>query len=165
MKLRLNDIVPTAVPTKGGQFRIGVLEDVIVFRLRRIRNYMTETFRAGGWREGLKPGEFTTLALIVANPGISQIDLARVGGFDQTSLVGIMDDLERRGWAERSKDPEDRRRHRIVATEAGRKALDGLVARAQENERVAREALTDEEYRVFMRALDKMYHRLLDSAD
>ncbi|RHW19266.1 MarR family transcriptional regulator [Sphingomonas gilva] len=162
MTTGLNDLVPSHASRGQGEYDIGVLRDVIVFRLRRIRNHMTESFRAGGWRDGLKPGEFTTLALIVANPGISQIDLARVGGFDQTSLVGIMDDLERRGWAGRAKDPDDRRRHRIVATAAGREALDGLMARAQENERPAREALTPAELDAFMNALDKIYHRLLD---
>lgn len=144
------------------QFSLGVLEDVLVFRLRRIRNYMTDTFRAGEWRDGLRPGEFTTLALIVANPGISQIDLARVGGFDQTSLVGVLDDLERRKWAVRSKHPDDRRRHRIEATEAGRKAVLMLRDRALENEAEARAALTPAELEQFHASLHKIYHRLLD---
>ncbi|OYY92109.1 MAG: hypothetical protein B7Y45_01095 [Sphingomonas sp. 28-66-16] len=154
----------TPAPRDDSQFSIGVLEDVLVFRLRRIRNHMTETFRAGGWRDGLKPGEFTTLALIVANPGISQIDLARVGGFDQTSLVGIMDDLEKRAWAIRSKDPGDRRRHRLTATPAGHEALENLFERALDNEREARGALTREELKIFLRALDKIYRRLLDNS-
>ena len=37
---------------------------------------------------GLRAGAFGVLALIEANPGISQIDLARFGGYDQTALVG-----------------------------------------------------------------------------
>jgi len=142
-------------------FSLGVLEDVLTFRLRRIRNYLTDSFRQGAWRDGLRPGEFTTLALIAANPGISQIDLAREGGFDQASLVGIMDDLERRGWAERRKHRDDRRRHSIEATPTGRSALKELLARALENEREARAALTPDELAAFMGALDKMYHRLL----
>ncbi len=146
------------------RFGIGVLEDVLVFRLRRIRNYLTDSFRSGDWRDGLRPGEFTTLALIVANPGISQIDLARVGGFDQTSLVGIIDDLERRQWAARSKNPGDRRRHCIEPTDAGREAVKMLLGRALENEQAAREALTPDELQIFVRALDKIYHRLFDDA-
>ena len=161
MRPKLNDIIQIPAAGDTSEYSIGVLEDVLVFRLRRIRNYMTETFRAGGWRDGMRPGEFTTLALIVANPGISQIDLARVGGFDQTSLVAVMDDLERRKWAVRSKDPEDRRRHRIKPTRAGIKALDMLLDRALENEREARLALTDSELADFMAALDKIYHRLI----
>jgi DNA-binding MarR family transcriptional regulator len=152
-----------AVESEAPGYDMGVLEDVLVFKLRRVRNHMTDSFRAGGWRNGLKPGEFSTLALIVANPGIAQIELARVGGFDQTSLVGIIDDLERREWAVRYKHPDDRRRHRLEATPAGRKALDELLARALENERPAREALTPDELKTFMVALDKIYHRLLDS--
>ena len=163
---RLAELNRVPDPAPGdGQARaldLGVLEDVLVFRLRRIRNHLTETFRSGSWRDGLRPGEFSTLALIVANPGISQIDLAREGGFDQPALVGIMDDLERRGWAERRKHREDRRRYSIAATDAGRAALDELLARALENEKEARAALSEEELRNFTLALDKMYHRLLD---
>lgn len=155
--------LPDPVPGTAdvNDFALGVLEDILTFRLRRIRNHLTESFRQGQWRDGLRPGEFTCLALIVANPGISQIDLARVGGFDQTVLVGVMDDLERRKWAERRKDPADRRRYCIEPTKAGRTALRALLARAQENEKEARAALTPEELQAFMRALDKMYHRLL----
>lgn len=135
---------------------------MLTFRLRRIRNHLTESFRQGEWRDGMRPGEFTTLALIVANPGISQTDLAREGGFDQASLVGIMDDLERRGWAERQRHPDDRRRHSIVSTTAGERALAELLQRALDNEREARAALGKNELSAFMTALDKMYHRLLD---
>jgi DNA-binding MarR family transcriptional regulator len=135
---------------------------VLTFRLRRIRNHLTESFRQGEWRDGMRPGEFTTLALIVANPGISQTDLAREGGFDQASLVGIMDDLERRGWAERQRHPDDRRRHSIVSTTAGERSLAELLQRALDNEREARAALGKNELSAFMTALDKMYHRLLD---
>jgi DNA-binding MarR family transcriptional regulator len=139
-----------------------VLEEVLTFRLRRIRNHLTDSFRQGAWRDGMRPGEFTTLALIVANPGISQTDLAHEGGFDQASLVGIMDDLERRGWAERQRHPDDRRRHSIVSTAAGERALEELLQRALDNEREARAALGKNELAAFMTSLDKIYHRLLD---
>lgn len=162
MSSRPKDVSDDHVAPTAARFDIGVLNDVMVFRLRRIRNHLTERFRAGQWRGGMKPGEFSALALVVANPGISQIDLARVSGFDQTSLVGIIDDLERRGWAGRAKDPGDRRRHCIYATAAGREALDQLMERALDNERDAREALTPDELATFMASLDKIYRRLLD---
>jgi DNA-binding MarR family transcriptional regulator len=150
-----------SVPGVVDDYSMGELDQLLNFRLRRIRNHLTERYRNETLRLGLRAGAFGVLALIDANPGISQIDLARFGGYDQTALVGILDDIEKRGWATRTRDPADRRRHRVEITDAGKEALGELLARAIENERPAREALTPEELEVFRVSLDKIYHRLL----
>lgn len=145
----------------GDDFSMGMLDLLLNFRLRRIRNHLTERYRRETQRLGLKAGAFGVLALIDANPGISQIDLARFGGYDQTALVGILYDLEERGWVKRSRDPVDRRRHRVEIESDGKDALAELFARATENERDIREALTREELEIFRVWLDKMYKKLL----
>lgn len=136
-------------------------DDILVFRIRRIRDLLTETFRRSSTEgRGLRAGEFSVLALIDANPGISQADLARAGGFDQTVLVGILDDLEDHNWAVRKRDRADRRRHMVEITEAGRVELDDLLRRARANEAPARDVLTAAELRDFQRSLDKIYRAL-----
>jgi MarR family transcriptional regulator, lower aerobic nicotinate degradation pathway regulator len=42
---------------------------------------------------------------------------------DPSDVVGLLDDLEARGFVTRSRDPEDRRRHRVTITTSGRRAL------------------------------------------
>ena len=42
---------------------------------------------------------------------------------DPNNTVLMLNDLEAAGWAERRRDPEDRRRHIVEITPAGRKAL------------------------------------------
>lgn len=143
------------------QFSMGVLDELLNFRLRRIRNCLTEKYRNETLKMGQRAGAFSVLAVIAANPGISQIDLARFAGYDQTALVGIIDDMEARGWTTRTRDPADRRRHQVHITEAGREALDELFAAAVENEREAREALSPEELDVFRVWLDRIYRKLL----
>jgi DNA-binding MarR family transcriptional regulator len=157
------DPTPPAASVSGvsGNFALGVLDQLLNFRLRRIRNHLTERYRQETLRLGLRAGAFSVLALIEANPGISQIDVARFGGFDQTVLVGIIDDLEKRNWATRMRDPSDRRRHQIAVTDEGRAALDDMLARAIDNERPAREALSASELRAFRLSLDKIYRQLL----
>ncbi|WP_212611927.1 MarR family winged helix-turn-helix transcriptional regulator [Sphingomonas baiyangensis] len=157
------EISPPSASVRGvaGNFSMGVLDDLLNFRLRRIRNHLTEKYRLETLKLGQRAGAFSVLALIDANPGISQIDLARFGGYDQTALVGIIDDMEKRGWATRARDPSDRRRHMVNITDQGREALAELFAAAQENEREAREALTPEELEVFRVWLDKIYRQLL----
>ena len=157
------DPTPPSASVEGvaDDYSMGMLDRLLNFRLRRIRNHLTERYRSETLQLGLKAGAFGVLALIEANPGISQIDLARFGGYDPTALVGILFDIEQRGWLTRSRDPADRRRHQVEITDAGRKALGDLMDRAMANERPAREALTAEELETFRALLDKIYHRLL----
>jgi DNA-binding MarR family transcriptional regulator len=140
---------------------LGVLDQVLVFRLRRIRDRLAEPLRRSSIEGGgLRAGEFGALALIDANSGISQIELARAGGFDQTLLVGILDDLEARGWALRTRDSADRRRHIVAMTKKGRVALGELLAMVRESEATARNALSAKEYATFQTSLDKIYRAL-----
>ena len=157
------DPTPPRASVSGisGKFAVGVLDQLLNFRLRQIRNRLTVCYRDETFKLGLAAGAFTVLALVDANPGIAQIDLARFGGFDPTALVGIIDDLEHRGWAKRSRDPTDRRRYQLDATDQGRAALEEMLARAIENEKPARDALSDEELLQFRNGLEKIYQRLL----
>jgi len=43
---------------------------------------------------------------------------------DPNNLVLLLNEVEAAGWAERHRDPHDRRRHIVAITAAGRKALD-----------------------------------------
>lgn len=154
---------PPVASVRGmaGQFSMGVLDELLNFRMRRIRNCLTEKYRRETLKMGQRAGAFSILALIDANPGIAQIDLARFAGYDQTALVGIIDDMESKGWTTRTRDPADRRRHQVQITDAGREALAVLTAAAIENEREAREALSPEELEVFRIWLDRIYRKLL----
>lgn len=154
-------MTPTpATSVSGTPFKLGVLDQVMNFRMLRIRNLLTARYREETSKLGLRPGSFGALAIIEANPGIAQIDVAKVGGYDQTALVCILDDFEARGWATRARDPSDRRRHRVEITDAGREALSGLLERALQNERPARDALDTNELAALRNAIDKIYTRL-----
>lgn len=143
------------------QFSLGKLDQILVFRFRRLRDFIFEGFRNSlAEKGGLKTGDFTILALIDANPAISQTDLARIGGCDRAVLVGILDDLEDRGLAIRKRDRNDRRRHKLEITPAGRTVLEELCRCAIENEAIPLAALSDEETEVLRRALDKMYRHV-----
>ncbi|MEV6955472.1 MarR family winged helix-turn-helix transcriptional regulator [Streptomyces sp. NPDC051183] len=54
---------------------------------------------------------------------IGQRALAERLEVDPSVLVGILNDLERDGLADRRRDPADRRRHNVAITEAGSAAL------------------------------------------
>lgn len=71
---------------------------------------------------GLTPRHAMTLMHLEGGP-ISQRALAERLEVDPSVLVGILNDLEGEGLAERRRDPSDRRRHNVAITEAGGAAL------------------------------------------
>ncbi|GIF11869.1 MarR family winged helix-turn-helix transcriptional regulator [Actinoplanes teichomyceticus] len=54
----------------------------------------------------------------------TQIQLAALAGLDKTTMVGTVDELERRGLAERRASAADRRARIIAVTEKGRLAAE-----------------------------------------
>jgi DNA-binding MarR family transcriptional regulator len=53
---------------------------------------------------------------------LTQIELARLGDMDKTTMVVTMDELEAAGLAERRPAPTDRRARIVVVTEEGKRA-------------------------------------------
>lgn len=66
-------------------------------------------------------------ALAEAGP-ISQRALVDRLQLDKSSMVYIVDELERQGLAERRRDPRDRRIYAVHLTDAGRDRLDAAAA-------------------------------------
>ena len=65
--------------------------------------------------------------LAIAGPGnVAQHEIASRFGIDPSSLVAVLDGLERRGWVRRQRNPRDRRVQWVQRTEEG----DRLFARA-----------------------------------
>jgi DNA-binding MarR family transcriptional regulator len=136
--------------------QLGVLNDVMGFRLRRIQNHLAKAFSEQTNHPG-KPGVFSILALIAANPGVSQVRLAQESGVDKTALVAVLDYIEHMDWAVRRRAKEDRRKHSLSLTKKGEAALTELTERAHEAEAPARASLTATELEQLLNLLDKLY--------
>lgn len=66
----------------------------------------------------LQPRHFWLMSLVRHAPR-PQRELAAICGLDASSLVPVVDGMERRGWIERRRHPRDRRVHLIALTAAG----------------------------------------------
>lgn len=144
-----------------GRVSLGRLGDFIGFRLRRVQNQLSRNFAAVTANEGLRSGLFSSLAIVSANPGISQSELSREVGLDKSVTVTIVDELEKYGWAERRRSPQDRRRHALFVTPAGEAKLDGLFALMEKTEASALHQLSGDEMRVLSELLDRMYEAIV----
>ena len=85
---------------------------------------------------GLGPKEFGALALLVDEGPRPQGRLGERQGIDRTTMVAVVDSLERHELVERRRDPADRRAYALHATARGRR----VRARADAAERRAEEA-------------------------
>jgi DNA-binding MarR family transcriptional regulator len=83
---------------------------------------------------GINGREAAVLRAIDADPPVSQGEIARAMGVDRTTIVALIDDLQVKGLVRRRQDLDDRRRHVVELTDAGRdtvrKAVD-VVERAE----------------------------------
>lgn len=81
---------------------------------------------------GLTPATAGVLRILMQNPGLSQRALADRLGAVPSRVVVLVDTLEAAGLVSRTRDPDDRRHHRLDLTEAGRASLRGLRAAAEQ---------------------------------
>ena len=99
----------------------GLLTGLVGFALRRAQFAVFRDFgRAmADLPVPLSPGEFGILVLVERNPELSQTALARAIGVDRSTLVPILDRLERHGLVARKAAPRDRRRHALALGRRG----------------------------------------------
>lgn len=112
----------------------GILDEVLGFRLQRLRAALSAPTLAGMKKWGLRRGGFMVLALIQENPGLSQTALVRETGIPKTLLVALLHELEARGLVMRQSLASDRRHNQLFITEAGRTMvaeMAGVVARIE----------------------------------
>lgn len=145
----------------GSRLEPGLMARRLFYRVRSLSLLLGERVTKRFAPFGYRPGVFTTLALIAANPGCSQVDLARAGHLDRSLLVAIVDELERKGLASRTRSLTDRRRSVLELTPAGLRLLDEMFVAAMEAEDSVRAAFTDEELARFFEFLERAYQVLV----
>jgi DNA-binding MarR family transcriptional regulator len=103
----------------------------------------------------LRARDFWMLSIAGAG-NLSQHELATLYGLDPSTLVAVLDGLERRGWLRRQRSPNDRRVQWVQRTELG----DRLFARARPLARQAEEqqmaALSPAQQRKLVTAMRKV---------
>ncbi len=104
---------------------------------------------------GLPTGSLTVMALVAANPGSSQAALAEQAGITGPSLVGIIDELEKRGLVARERSAEDRRRNMLVLSAKGQETMDALFAEVTDIEKPIRDELGEKDMARLTQLLDK----------
>jgi DNA-binding MarR family transcriptional regulator len=119
--------------------------DRLGFLLARHGQIMNTRLRQVLGISGLSPRHGAVLTRLVQAGATSQQALIEALTVDASTLVAILNDLERDGLVERRRDPSDRRRHIVEITPAGTGAVSAVEDAITEVEQDAFADLDDVE--------------------
>lgn len=145
------------VPGKNGgdRLELGVLPGLIGYQLRLAQIALFRDFAASLGEFDITPGLFGVLVTIESNPDLKQQALANATQLDRSTVVSVIDGLERRGLVERRAVANDRRSNALRLTAEGAALLRKLKRRVAEHEK--RLALSDDERQTLIALLQKIF--------
>jgi DNA-binding MarR family transcriptional regulator len=126
-------LVPT--PAAPKPIDLGWLGGTVGFYLRTAQEAAFQSFSRRANGADARPWRFAVLALIDANPGLTQGELAAAIRRNTSSLTPVLDDLCRQGYVSRERLENDRRTYALKLTAKGNAARIKLMASAIEHER------------------------------
>jgi DNA-binding MarR family transcriptional regulator len=141
--------VSSACPSERQLGRTGFLLNKAAQRIREV------------YEETLKPtgltGKHSAVLFILEEKGpVSQHDLGKLAYIDRTTIVGLIDDLEKLALVERKAHPLDRRSHAIYLTAKGKELLPLINRRAFEAERKFLDCLGAQEQEKLIKILREL---------
>ncbi|WP_123053869.1 MarR family transcriptional regulator [Clostridium sp. JN-1] len=87
---------------------------------------------------------------------MSQSDLAKKMNIKDSTVVRLIDRIEKDEFIKRVKNSKDRRITYVTLTEKGKKRIEELLSVGEEMSKVFSKNISDEEFEVFNRVLKKM---------
>jgi len=123
---------PPAEP--GSAIDYGILPELVGYHLRRAQVAAFADFATATQSLSLTPGLAGILIVVSRNPGLSQTALARAMGIENSTLVEVIDKLEKRELVERHSAPRDRRTHALHLTRTGQQLVKRLEPLVREHE-------------------------------
>jgi DNA-binding MarR family transcriptional regulator len=140
---------------RGSALDHGILPGLLGYQLRLAQLAIFRDFERHVGALGVSPGRVGVLALIEANPGVTQSELARAVGLDRSTMVPLLDAFERRGVLERHRGA-DRRTNGLWLTPSGKRLLSEITKRIGAHERRIAARLSRSERAQLMALLKKL---------
>jgi MarR family transcriptional regulator, lower aerobic nicotinate degradation pathway regulator len=125
--------------TSTPHVKTGLTKELIAsdaFLLKRLGFIVKERWHEAFEPTGLQPQHHAVLSILDEGTCTAQWMIADRLDYDRSQIVGLLDDLEERGFVLRKRDPADRRRHLVTLTPEGRETLAQFraISKSVENE-------------------------------
>ena len=138
---------------------MSLLPDLMGFNLRCAQVAVFQHFNQTLGEKNISPPQLGALALIAANPGISQSAVAGALRFDRSTLVQIIDRLEEKGLVVRQMSATDRRSHALQMTAPGEVLLSELKKLVAGHEDHMARRLSAQERETLIELLQRVYQQ------
>lgn len=102
---------------------LDMLPQLLGYHIRLAQIAVFRDFGAALGGYDITPTLYASLLLIGANSGLKQSDLAQAVQLDRSTVVSVIDNLERRGLVTRNRAVDDRRSNALSLTPAGETLL------------------------------------------
>jgi DNA-binding MarR family transcriptional regulator len=102
---------------------------------------------------------YIVLTALVEQPVRTQAALAAAISADKSRIIGVLDELQRRGLIQRQPDESDRRVHLLSLTPAGDRLRRSVEAAIRRTEEQVLGVLPPADREAFLRSLKAMYER------
>jgi len=130
-------------PDPAAPDRVRPHDDVLGYLLKHAHLALEQRTDAALADVGLTARDLGVLRVIAGGEARSQQEVATVLGVDRTSMVALLDALERRGIVARKPSDRDRRRNVVELTQDGRSLFQRAEQRSTEAEQAFTAALGD----------------------
>ena len=138
----------------------GRAEAGIGYKLRMAQILAFRAFEEQLTGFGRAPRYLGLLSVILEHPGQTQSRIAEAVALRRSSLVKILDQLEEDGLLTRKASPNDRRSNGVWLTEHGRKTVDTLLLKAEDEERRLVDGMSDEQVACLHSGLEQLIANL-----
>jgi DNA-binding MarR family transcriptional regulator len=96
------------------------------------------------------------LTILEEKGSITQSELGNWAHIDRTTIVALIDDLEKAGFVERKEHPTDRRSHAIYLTVKGKELMPQIEKIVKDSEQEFLEPLAAQEQKTLLQILRKL---------
>ncbi|MDE1985850.1 MAG: winged helix-turn-helix transcriptional regulator [Alphaproteobacteria bacterium] len=121
--------------------------------IKRCQQYFGDLYARESGNSELTKQQFTVLAALENNEGVSQTALVEMTGIDRSTLAEMVRRMLERGLLSRERTETDARANAVAITGNGRKALRSARAAADRAERALLDPLLPSERTKFIKAL------------
>jgi len=141
--------LPVLVPSEKLLGRSSFLLNKAAQRIRDIYEQVLSPMKLTGKHIGV-------LFILEERGSISQNELGKCTYIDRSTIVDLIDDLEKMGLVERKEHPTDRRSHAIYITAKGKELLPVVDKQALEIEKKFLDCLSAQEQKSLIQILRKL---------
>ncbi|HKU08761.1 MAG TPA: MarR family winged helix-turn-helix transcriptional regulator [Bradyrhizobium sp.] len=114
------------------------------YAVRRFQLWIFQDFIKTLAAVDIKPTQYSVMTVIGANPGLTQVAVAKRLGIERARLVHLLDSLEQRRLVKRVPSATDRRSHALHLTAQGQEQLRKFKRMAAEHDRHVAEKIGKE---------------------